>query len=289
MDNPYTQNTRRRLRTAYLTSTVSISLVLFVLGIMGLLVLNAQRLSNYVKENIGFSIILKDNIKEADKIWFQKELDATEYIKSTKYITKEQAAKELMDELGEDFIGFLGYNPLLASIDARLYADYANPDSIAKIQDEMKRYSAVKEILYQESLIHLVNKNIQKISAIFIVFTFLLLIIAITLINNTIRLMVYAKRFSIKTMQLVGATDAFIRKPFLFKSSLYGIVGAFFALFFLYLSVFFIENEFAGIIKIQSIGTLSISLILLGILLTGISTYFAVNKYIKLNINDLYY
>src|SRR6056297_1571436 len=221
--------TKRRLRSSYLTS-ISITLVLFMLGVLGLLILNAQRLSEYVKENIGFSIILKENVKEVDVILLQKTLDAAEYVKSTKYITKEQAAKELQEELGENFIDFLGYNPLLASIEVHLYADYANPDSIKIIEQDFQQYELIKEVFYQKSLVSLVNENIRKISFIILVFSGLLFLIAIALINNTIRLSVYSKRFIINTMQLVGATRGFIRRPFLFRSVWQGIVAALLAI-----------------------------------------------------------
>lgn len=281
--------TLRRLRTSYITTIVSISLVLFMLSIIGLLVINTQKLSTYVKENIGFSVILKDNVKEADKIWIQKELDATYYVKSTEYINKEKAAEDLKEQLGEDFVGFLGYNPLLASIDVRLFADYANPDSIARIKDDILNYSQVKEVLYQESLVHLVNKNVKRIGLVIAIFSLLLLIIAIALINNTIRLQVYSKRFSIKTMQLVGATDGFIRKPFLVKSTIYGMLGAAIALIFLYAAVFFLQKQFDEIVYISGLGLLSFFTVATGILLTLTSTYLSVNKYLRLNVDQLYY
>ncbi len=162
--------TRRRLRSSYITSIISISLVLFMLGMLGLLVLNAKRLSDYVKENIGFSVILKENIKEVDIILLQKSLDASEYVKSTKYITKEEAAEELKQDLGEDFIEFLGFNPLLASIEVHLYANYANTDSIKLIEKDFQQYEQIKEVFYQKSLVTLVNENIRKISLIILVF-----------------------------------------------------------------------------------------------------------------------
>ncbi|MFC2087481.1 cell division protein FtsX, partial [Bacteroidota bacterium] len=216
------KTTKRRLRTSYLTTIVSISLVLFLLGIMGLLLMNAKRLSDYVKENIGFTLFLNDGVKEADIIRVQKILDASGYVKETEFISKERAAQILQEDLGEDFIEFLGYNPLSASIDVKLFARYANPDSLAKIENEFKRFPIVNEIYYQENLLHLVNENVSKISIAILLFSGLLLLISLTLINNTIRLSVYSKRFIINTMQLVGATGAFIRRPFLLKAALHG-------------------------------------------------------------------
>ena len=201
--------TRRKLRSSYFTSIISISLVLFLLGLVGLLLLDAQRLSTYVLENLGFSVVLKDDAKEVDIIRLQKNLDAKPYVKSTNYITKEEAAKETSEELGENFIEFLGYNPLPASIEVKFYASYANPDSIASIEKELQRFDEVDEVMYQESLIHLVNENVRKISLIILGFSAVMFFIAVALVNNTIRLSVYARRFLINTMQLVGATGPF--------------------------------------------------------------------------------
>lgn len=283
---------KRRLRSSYFTAIISISLVLFLLGLVGLLILNAKRISDYVKENIGFSVILNENIKEVDIKWFQKNLDAKRYTKSTKYITKEEAAEELKEALGEDFVDFLGYNPLLASIDVKLYAQYANPDSIATIEKELQNLEQVKEVFYQKNLVHLVNENIRKISFIILLFSILLFVIAFTLINNTIRLSIYAKRFLINTMQLVGATRSFIRKPFLFKGILHGILGGTIAILLLIGIIYIIQKEmkeFLEFIDITMLTLLFLTVIILGIVINGISTYFAVNKYLRIKTEDLYY
>jgi len=284
--------TKRRLRSSYLTSIISITLVLFMLGVLGLLILNAQRLSEYVKENIGFSIILKENVKEVDVILLQKSLDAAEYVKSTKYITKEQAAKELQEDLGENFIDFLGYNPLLASIEVHLYADYANPDSIRIIENDFQQYEQIKEVFYQKSSVSLVNENIRKISFIILVFSGLLFLIAIALINNTIRLSVYSKRFIINTMQLVGATRGFIRRPFLYRSVWQGIVAALFAIGLLTGVLYLAQNEFEEVVSFQDveiIGILFLGVLVIGIVINWLSTFFAVSKYLRMNVDKLYY
>ena len=283
--------TRFRLQSSYVTSIISISLVLFLLGLVGLLILNTRKLSDYVKENIGFSVILKDNVKEVEIIRLQKNLDATRYVKATEYITKEKAARELQEELGEDFVDFLGYNPLLASIDVHLYASYANPDSIAVIENDLQQYPQVKEVFYQKSLVHLVNENVKKISIIILLFSGLLFLIAVALINNTIRLSVYSKRFLIRTMQLVGATRGFIRRPFLYKGAVHGIIGALIAIGLLVTSLYFIQNEFKEIISLQDyriLAVLFVSVLLMGIIINWISTYFAVNKYLNIKTDDLY-
>jgi cell division transport system permease protein len=284
--------TKRRLRSSYFTSIISISLVLFLLGLLGLLVLNAKRLSDYVKENIGFAVILKENVKEVDVILLQKSLDASEYVKSTKYITKEEAAEELKQELGEDFVEFLGFNPLLASIEVHLYAKYANPDSITLIEKDLKQYDQIKEVFYQKSLVSLLNENIKKISLIILVFSSLLLLVAITLINSTIRLSVYSKRFIINTMQLVGATRGFIRRPFLYRSAGNGIFAAFLAMGFLAGLMYAAQKEFHEIISFQDIeiiGILFLCVLLFGIVINWISTFFAVSKYLRMKVDKLYY
>jgi cell division transport system permease protein len=283
---------KKRLRSSYFTSIISISLVLFLIGLMGLLVLNAKVLSNYIKESLNLSIILKENVKEVEVRRLQKNLDAADYVKYTEFISKDQAAKELQDELGEDFIDFLGYNPLLASIDVYLHAPYANTDSIVMIEGKLMDYSPVKEVYYHESLIYLINKNIRKISFVILVFSGLLFLIALTLVNNTIRLSVYSKRFLIHTMQLVGATRAFIRRPFIKKSILHGILAAFIAIFLILGSLYLLQKDFPELIKIQDMQVLAMlfgGVILLGIFFNLISTFFAVNKYLRMEEGDLYY
>lgn len=284
--------TKRRLRSSYLTSIISITLVLLMLGLLGLLILNAKRVSDYVKENIGFSIILKENVKEVDIIRLQKNLDASDYVKSTEYITKEQAAEELQQELGEDFIEFLGYNPLLASIEVHLYAPYANPDSLEVIEGDFQNYDQIKEVFYQKSLVNLLNENIRKISLIILVFSALLFLIAIALINNTIRLSVYSKRFIIHTMQLVGATRGFIRRPFLYRSAFHGLIASLLAIGLLSGLLYLGQQEFQEIISfrdIEILGVLFLAVLVLGIAINWISTFFAVNKYLRMNVDKLYF
>ena len=286
-------STKRRLQTSYITTIVSITLVLFMLGLMGILILNSKKLSTYVKENIGFSVILNDNSKEAEIIKLKKELDAKPYVKSTKLVSKQQAAEDFKKELGEDFVEFIGYNPLAASIDVKLYADYANLENIEKIEQDLKKHKKlIKEVYYQKNLISLVNKNIKKISFVLLVFSILLLMISWALINNTIRLSVYSKRFLIKTMQLVGATRGFIRKPFLNSSSIAGIIGGILANLMLIGVIQMTQREFAGAVNFKQIDVLIIlfsGIMILGIVIARISSYFAVNKYLNIRGVDLYY
>ena len=283
---------RRRLRSSYMTSVISIALVLFLLGILGLLVLNAKRVSEYVKENIGFSIMLKEDVKEVDVIRLQKMLDAKNYVKSTKYVTQEEAAEELQKELGEDFVSFLGYNPLLASIDVHLNASYANPESIEQIKQDLRKYDQIKEVFYQKSLVELINQNIRKIGLIILVFSGLLFLVAVALIHNTIRLSIYSKRFIINTMQLVGATHGFIRRPFIFTGVMQGVYASLLSIALLTGVVYLLQDEFSEIISLQDYRILALLygiVLLMGVLISWISTFMAVNKYLKIKVDKLYY
>lgn len=284
---------RRRLNTSYITSIISITLVLFTLGFLGLIVINATILSNYIKENIGFEIIMKQDAREADIIYLQKILDAKNYVKSTEYITKDEAIQRLSEVLGEDFTGFLGKedNPLLPSIDVRFNADWANSDSLALIEEFILSHDGVKEVYYQKSLVHLINRNLRRISFFLLGISILLLIITIALINNTIRLSVYSKRFIIRSMQLVGATRGFIRKPFMYRSILQGLISAVLALAFLSGVITIVWKnlpELQTITNPKMLFLLYVFVVVIGILVSGISTYIVVNKYLRLKPDKLY-
>ncbi len=271
---------------------VSITLVLFMMGLFGLIVLHAKKLSDYVKENISISIIMKDDVKEAGIIQLQKTIDASRFVKSTEYITREEAAEELTEELGEDFVEFLGYNPLLPSIDLKLKAEYANKDSIALIEERLLSDKNVKEVFYQRSLVHLINRNIRRIGLVILGFSILLLIITIALINNTIRLIIYSRRFLIKSMQMVGATNWFISRPFIFKGILQGVYSAFIVIILLAAIVYVFQKEIPELVNIQDIdlfASLLAFVIILGIILSWISTYFAVRRYLRVKSDQLYY
>ncbi len=285
------QIVKRRLTSSYLTTVISITLVLFLLGIVGFLILNVQNLSRHVKENIGLNIELKDNIREADIQQFRKILDARAYVKSTEYVTREQAALETQKALGEDFISFLGFNPLPASIKVKLNAAWANPDSITVIESSLKKSPEITEVYYRKNLIHEINDNVKKISLIIFSFTVLLLFIALTLINNTIRLSVYSKRFLIHTMQLVGATRGFIRKPFILRGAYYGLLSAMISILLLLGTIYLIQNQIEGLIDFVDPTILAIlfaGVICTGIIISSVSTFFAVNKYLNLNTDALY-
>jgi len=282
----------KRLVGPYFSTTISIAMILFLFGLLGLLLVNAQRLSEFMKENIGVTLILKESAKEADVMKLQKTLETNVFIKSTKFVGKDRAAAELKKELGEDFIDFLGYNPLLSSIDLKIYAAYANPDSLAKLETRLLTHPEIQEVYYQRTLVSQLSHNVEKISLILLSLSILMLIIFVALINNTIRSSIYSKRFVINTMLLVGATQSFVKRPFLVKSALHGVYGALIACgMFLLLYIAF-QNELKSFIEFQN----STSIILLGggifsigIIMSLISTHLAVNKFLRMDFDQLYY
>ena len=280
-----------KLRSSYLTLIVSISLVLFLVGLLGLMLINVKELSDYFKESISFSVMLNEEAKEADIRMLQKDLAAKHYVKESLYISKEQAAENLKEELGEDFISFMGYNPLLPSLDVYLVAEYTHPDSVLNIERYILEFPLVDEVYFQESFLHLLNENVRKVSLFLGVFSILLLFISITIINNTIRLSVYARRFIINTMQLVGATRAFIRKPFLLRSIVHGIIAGLVSILLLLAILYFIEEEFYLLFSLQDLGLLLFlfgGLIIIGIIINYLSTLISVNKYLSISEDKLY-
>lgn len=291
MRNKKNKSLNKKIVSSSVSVIISLSLVLFVVGLLSLVLINAQKLSNYVKENIGFSIMIKEDVKEIEVIEFNKILDAEDFTKSTRFISKEQATKELEDDLGEDFVNFLGYNPIKASIDVKLNSSYANNDSLQNISTRLEKSDVVYEVFYQKNLIKKLNINVGKISFFLICISLILFFIAFALINNTIRLSVYSKRFIIRTMRLVGAENSFIQKPFLITGVYQGLYSAIFAIFMLIGSIQLIQTETASILNIndlQIIGLVFIVLFCSGIIISGTSTFFAVRKFIYLNEGELY-
>ncbi len=283
--------TRRKLRSSYITTIVSISLVLFMLGLLGLIMLHGHKLSVYIRENIALSVIINETATDGEISLFRKNLDGARFVKGIEYITRDQAAEELKSALGEDFISFIGYNPLLPSFELKLHAPYANVDSIQAIEKKLLGASVVKEVLYQKSLVHLINENIRKISMALMLFNLLLLIVAIALINNTIRLAIYSRRFLVRTMQLVGATEAFIQKPFLIQGILHGFSGALIALLLLTFTIYFARNEIPELVVLQDFKPLVLlagTVIVVGILIALVSTFFSVRKFLRSSLDNLY-
>jgi len=281
----------RRIRTSHFSTVISITLVLFMLGLLGLLLLHTKKLSDYAKENIGFSIMIKEGVKEAGIMAFLKKLDTEEFVKSTEYIPKEEAAVQLKKELGEDFIGFLGYNPLLPTIDLRLKADYASLTSVSKIEKRLLANPEVKEVFYQKNLLEMVNQNMERISLIILGFSVVLMIIAIALINNTIRLSVYSRRFVIRTMQLVGATRGFIRRPFIRNGIIDGFISAIVAIGLLMVVMSFLFQEIPELIQMVDLKlyvALIITVLFLGILISWFCTWLSVRRYLRMKTDELY-
>lgn len=275
-----------------LTSIISIALVLFLLGLIFFIGLLGQKLSVYVRENISFSVVLKENSKDADIKKMQKQLDSRPYIKSTEYISKEQAAKELEEELGENPETFLGFNPLQASIEVKLNSEYANPDSLLLIEKQIKSYTDVSELLYRKDMMQLVNDNLKRTGIILLTLAAVLMIISFVLISNTIRLLIYSKRFLIHTMQLVGATSGFIRRPFIRYNVASGIVAAVLAVGMLTGVLYYVQRDFPGFIDLLDIRSLLIVfgiVLALGICLSFVATCFAVNKYLRMDADKLYH
>ena len=274
-------------------SMMSIALVLFLLGVFALLMMHAQKLSNHLKENIGFEVVMNSNVKEANILKLQQELDSMPAVKSTEYITKEEAIRRLSEDLGEDFLQWLGNeeNPLLPSIDVRFNADWANNDSINLIRAQLEKNKDVKEIYYQKSLVNLINQNVNRIGIALMIASLVLLIIAITLIRNTIRLSIYSKRFLVRSMQLVGATPAYIRRPFIGSGITQGFFGALLADAFLALLLYGITKRLPELTFVQdytNIIGVFVGIIILGILLGGLSTRSALRKYLHADVDRLY-
>ena len=278
---------------SYFMSLMSIALVLFLLGVFALLMMHAQKLSNHLKENIGFEVVMNSNVKEDNILKLQKELDAMPAVKSTTYITKDEAIRRLSEDLGEDFLQWLGNedNPLLPSIDVRFKADYANSDSLNLIQAQLLKNKDIKEIYYHKSLVNLINQNMNRIGLGLMIASLVLLIIAITLIRNTIRLSIYSKRFLVRSMQLVGATPAYIRRPFIRSGIAQGFFGALIADAFLALLLYGLYQRLPELTLVQDYTIIICifgGIIVLGILLGGLSTRSALRKYLNADVDKLY-
>ena len=281
----------KKTKTIYVSTVISISLVLLMVGLLGLILVHGRKLSNYVKENILLNVIINEGTKEVDILQLQKQIEGNNYVKNTAYVSKEVAAKNLTADLGEDFIKFLGYNPLLSTIDVYLKADYANNESIEVLSKQLRKNAIINEVRYQKSLVDMINQNIRTISLVILGFGTVLLIIAVALINNTIRLAIYSQRFLIKSMQLVGATRGFIRKPFINYGILHGFIAGLIAIILLLLTLYFAQQEIPELVVLTDMfefAIVFIGVIAVGILISGISTYFAVTKYLGLKTQDLY-
>jgi len=284
--------TTSRVRSSYLSVVISMTLVLFVVGVLGHLVLSAKDLGKAVRENFTFTLVLDESVPEEELRTLLKSQQLANYSKNATLISKEDAALQLQEDLGEDFVDFLGYNPLSNTIDINLNADFVASGDLETLKASLLEDDYIKDVLYDPDLIGLVNQNIEKITILLIAASVVLLIVALALINSSIRLTIYSKRFLLKTMQLVGATSAFIRRPYVLTSILLGLVSAVLSLLLLYGLGVALESYFPAISALFSVQTTTFVLaavVALSILVPGVSTAVAIRRYLKLRTNELYY
>jgi cell division transport system permease protein len=292
MSRSFERYQRRKLISSYFSVVLSIALVLFLLGILGLLVLNTKKLADHFKEQITISVFLKDNAKEVEVDQLQKSLAMADYTKSATYVSKEEAAEEHSEEIGENFLDFLGYNPLKNSIDVKLKADFVSTPQIEEIAADLSEKGYVEEVSYDKPLIALLTENVKKISFWILVTSAIFTLIAVLLINSSIRLSIYSKRFIIKTMQMVGATKTFIRRPFIWTNVKLGMLGALLAMIALGVVLYYIDQNFPEMNLLQDIIILTAlfaGVFVLGVLISLVSTYFATQRFLNLRTDDLYY
>ena len=283
---------RRRIANAYLSSVISISLVLLLVGVASMLLVNAKGVSDYFKENMQISVLMKQDVSDADALAYRDDLEQERYIKNTTFISREQGQRELADQLGEDFLDVFETSPIPVSVDVTLKAEYVSADSLAMVSKEIAKSSLVDEVVYQQSLVDALNANLGKISVVIAVFIGLLLFISFVLINNTVRLNVFARRFTIHTMKLVGATKSFIRAPFLVQSAFQGVFSAMIANIVLVVILFVMRNELEQLFRIFRMDLLLVVMgivLVCGILICLVSTWFVVNKLVALKKDELYY
>lgn len=292
MGQSFEQYQKRKLISSYFSVVLSIGLVLFLLGILGLLVLNTKKMADHFKEQITISVFLKENAKEVEIDQLQKSLSMAEYTKAATYVSKEEAAERHSAEIGENFMDFLGYNPLKNSIDVNLNADFVSPEKIEEIAFEIGSKSYVDEVSYDQPLVGLLNDNVKRIGFWILVASGIFTFIAVLLINSSIRLSIYSKRFIIKTMQMVGATKSFIRRPFIWTNIKLGMLGSVLALLALAGLLYYLDLNFPGLGLLQDptvLIFLFLGVFVLGLLISLVSTYFATQRFLNLRTDELYY
>jgi cell division transport system permease protein len=292
MSNTEEKFNKRRLRSAYFSVTISIALVLFMVGVLSVLVLNARTLAKEMRENFTFTLMLRSDAAEVDIRQLVKELQLREYVKETEFISKEEAAEMMKADYGEDFLETIGYNPLDDALDIRLNAEYVVTEELDAIKEELNANPLVTEVVYDPDLIQLVNENIERIGMILLGAILLLLVIAIALINSSIRLTIYSRRFLIKTMQLVGATRGFIQKPFILRSVRLGVIGTVVASILLVLAGVAIYQYLPQLVELVNAPVLVIVflvMLVMGVLISLVSTWFAVNKFLKIKTDEIYF
>ncbi len=277
-----------KFRSSHISTTVSISLVLFLVGLTMTLLLNAGHLSTSLRESIRLSLLIEQRAKQADILKFKKQLDTEDYILEAKYISKQDAAKRLQKELGENFIDVLGYNPLPSSIDIHLKADYTHPDSILAIEKRLTQAGWVKGVYYPKAIVNSLSANIRKISFVLLFFAGLLMLVTIGLINNSVRISIYADRFLIRTQELVGGTRSFISRPYIVQSILQGISGGIIAIGLLTAFILLVQSRTGGFLNTQNLLGVYAATVLLGSFIAGMASFFAVRKYLNIKLDQLY-
>ena len=291
MSSSFDNFQKRRLISSYFSVVLSVFLVLFLLGILGLFIINSKKLANDFRENIAMTVFFKNEANDSILKNFGTELKVNRFVKSYNFVAKEAAAKQHTDIIGEDFMTFLGENPLQNSYDIHLKADYVVKDSIAKIETSLRKNAMVSDIVYDKQLVNLVNDNIKKVSSWILIISGFLAIIAVLLINSSLRLSIHSNRFIIKTMQMVGATKSFIRKPFVMRSIKLGMIGAVLAVLALIGVLLYVQSNFPslGILDDKaSIGLILVAVLGVGVLITWLSTYSATQRFLNLRTDDLY-
>ena len=291
MASSFENYNKRRLISSYFSVVLSIFLVLFLLGALGLFVINSKKITNDFKENIPMTVFFDNDAKDSTISAFDTELKNAKFIKEYAFVHKDSAAKNNVDIVGKDFMEFLGFNPLQNSFDIHLKGDYVNADSIKKIERNIRKNEMVSEIIYDKELVDMVNENVTKITFWILIISGILTVVAMLLINSSMRLSIYSHRFTIKTMQMVGATKSFIRKPFIWRSIKLGLIGSGLAIIALLFLVFYVDSLFPslGIAKdYVSIAIVISGVLGIGILITWISTFFATQRFLNLKTDDLY-
>jgi len=292
MASSFERYQKRRLITSYISVVMSVALVLFLLGSLGLLVINTKKVADHFKEKIALTVYFKDSARSVEIKQLEKSLALAEYTKTTRFVSKETAAANHSAEIGEDFMDFLGYNPLQNSLDVYLKADFVNAAKVKEIADDITAKNYVDEVTYDQPLISLLNDNIKKISLWVLIASGAFAFIAMLLINSSIRLSVYAKRFTIKTMQMVGATKRFIRRPFVWKSVKLGIIGALLAMVGMAVVLYYLQKTFPELGLLNDkvmLGVVFGGILVLGIVISWFSTFFATQRFLNLRTDELYY
>ncbi len=280
----------RKRKGSFISPLISVTLVLFLTAIFSILLFYADKLKSYLKENVQVNVIFDDVAKEADIVRLQNLLDADDATYSTHYVSKEEARKIMTEELGEDAGEVLGFNPFPASLEIFFNSEYAEVDSIENFKAEMTAYPFVKEVSYQKVILENIDKNVRIVGSVLLGFMLIFLLIAIVLINNTVRLTMYSERFTIKTMQMVGATKSFIRRPFILKAISFGLLGGILANLLVGFLIFGLDAKIplSGIGDMKTNLLVAVGILALGLVITGLSSFYSVSKYLRMKLDDLY-